>query len=106
MAESLKIICDGEVLEVDWINHDGRAWLVPTWILSPDGKMQTPLRIIAPRFAPGYDPIPGPDVLQFFQKIPVPKSLLDKGLIPKELKQLVEVRENPGIWFRNPKASH
>lgn len=87
----------GEVWLVEWIEYRGRAWLTPLWIASPDGKWRRPLRIIAPKFAPGHTPPPGPAILEIFQEMPLPASLLEKGVIPEELASLVEVHENPDI---------
>lgn len=91
-----------EILNVQWVEYDGRAWLTPLWIVALGEKTMRPLRIIAPRFAPGFDPIPGAEILKIFQQMPLTKSLLEQGVIPAELAPLVEVRENPDIWAPCP----
>ena len=90
------------IQSIEWVEYDARAWLAPLWIVSPDGKAQRPLRIVAPRFAPGYDPLPGHEVLEIFREVRLPGSLLEQGHVPPELAPLVEVRENPDIWADVP----
>ena len=96
----------GAMLQVDTIEFEGRYWLAPVWIVSPDQKTMRPLRLIAPKFAPGYAPPKGPEILEIFQEMPLPKTLLEQGAIPEELQPAVEVRENPDISFPNPELSH
>lgn len=103
---TVRVLTDKESRFVEWVEYDGRAWLAGPWLIAPDGKSQRPLRIIALRFAPGYDPIPGPAVLQFFEKIPVPTSLLDHGYLREPLKSQIEVRENPDIYTDVPASPH
>lgn len=95
---NVPVLTDKGLRLVDWLEYDGRAWIADLWIVASDGKSQRPLRIIAPRFAPGFEPIPGPSVLQFFQTMQVPESLLEQGFVPSELAPLIEVRENPDIY--------
>lgn len=88
--------------EIVWIEYLDRAWLVPLWIVSSDQQTRKPLRIISPRFAPGYTPLKGPDALRIFEGMLLPASLLERGEIPDELRPVVEVRENPDIWSHIP----
>lgn len=105
VMEKLRIPVGSEIRDFDVIHHESRAWLVPRWLVSPDGKWLRPLRIVAPRFAPGYKPLPGLDVLRIFeQAVLLPASLLDRGVIPPELAAVVEVRESPDISVPNPNA--
>lgn len=99
----VKVLVGGQIWDIDFIEHDGRTWLVPLWSISPDGKSRRPLRLIAPRFAPGHKPAPGPEVLAIFRQMPIPAFLLEQGVIPPELAPLIEVRENPDIWLPNAK---
>ncbi len=82
---------------VDWLELDGRAWIADSWIVAIGGKSQRPLRIIAPRFAPGFQ-MKGRDALRIFEEMPIPDSLLAQGHLPDRLKPLIEVRENPDIF--------
>jgi len=45
MAQTIRIPVGSLILDIDWINYNGRAWLVPVWIHSPDGKTRRPLRL-------------------------------------------------------------
>lgn len=90
--------------KVEWITFEGRAWLAPLWILSHDQKMMRPVRIVAPRFAPGYTPLAGDEVLRLFEAIQLTDALLEHGQVPPELTPLVEVREDPPIWADAPSA--
>lgn len=104
MATEIKIggevpvLTDKGLRSVEWIEWDGRAWLADLWIVAPNGRSQKPLRIIAPKMAPGFPPIPGPEILAIFAKMPIPESLLESGYLPPELAPLYEVRESPDIW--------
>jgi hypothetical protein len=105
----VRVLTDKEPRFVEWVEYDGRAWLAGPWLTAHDGKSQRPLRIIALRFAPGYEPIPGPEVLQFFERIQVPTSLLDQGYLPDQFDRLrpqIEVRENPDIYTDVPASPH
>lgn len=101
---TISLPIDDAVEAIDWIEYQDRAWLVPVWIVAPDRKTQRPLRIIAPRFAPGYKPIPGMAILGHFRERPLPKALLEQGHIPPKLEQVVEVHENPDIYADTPGA--
>lgn len=100
--KTVMIMSGSDVLEMETIEFEGRYWLVPNWFLSPDGQTMRPLRIIAPRFAPGYKPIAGLAALEIFRALPLPKTLLEQGVIPSELSPVVEVRESPDIVVPNP----
>lgn len=98
-VEKILFPVENELLWVDVIEHDGRSWIVPLWLRSPDGKTMKPSRIIAPRFPAKTTSLLGPDVLEAFLKMTVPASLLRNGAIPPELVSLVEVHESPDILF-------
>ncbi len=104
LRQSIKLPVGNAVLSVEWVTYDDRAWLAPLWIVSPDGKTRRPVRLIAPRPAPGIKPIPGPEILKIFAQIPLSQALLEQGEIPPELGQLVEVLEAPDISFPTPEA--
>ena len=107
MPQKTFVIVDGTVLKVDWIMHLGKAWLVPEWFLSPDGKMQRPRRIISLAMAKGHESYQlGEAPLQYFQSSPIPKSLLDHGVKPIGLEKLIEVQEESEIWLPNPDVSN
>ena len=106
MAQKTFVMVGSAVLQVDWIMHEGKAWLVPEWILSPDGKSQRPRRIISLALAEGHHVDLGEAPLEYFQGNPIPEYLLDCGEKPLGLEKLFEVRENPEIWLPNPDVSH
>lgn len=91
------------VLNVDYVAWQGRCWLSPVYIQAPDGAVR-PLRLIAPRWAPGIKPIPGAGPLEIFQQMPLTQAVLDQGYIPNDLAPLVEIVENPNVLIRNPPA--
>lgn len=88
------------VLQVDYVFWQDRAWLSPVWLQSPDGAMR-PIRLIAPRFAPGIVPPPGADVLTFFQKIPLTQPTLEQGFIPEGMANVLHIVENPNVFVRS-----
>ena len=107
MANKTYVMVGPDVLQVDWIMHQDKAWLVPEWIPSPDGKLIRPRRIISLAMAAGYESYKlGETPLQWFQSNPIPQSLLDEGKAPAGLEKLIEIREDPEIWLPNPDLSH
>ena len=91
---------------VEWVNYRNRAWLVPLWIPSHDGKWLRPVRLIAPKFAPGYSPLPGSEVLEIFQRVTIPEALLDSLGPQVGDTPLLEVLESPPAISKNPAAGH
>ncbi len=107
MTQKFKFPVGNSIREHDWINHDGRAWIVSGWIYSTDAKTRRPRLLIAPKFQPGSKPVPGPEVLGFFrQGIQLTDSLLERGEIPTGLEKQVEILKEPDITLPNPDASH
>lgn len=98
----ITILSDGNILSIEWVTFEGRAWVVPQWHVSPDKQFLRPVRIIAPRFAQGIAPPAGPDILQIFGQMQLPQTLLEQGVIPPDIAPVVEVRENPELAVRNP----
>lgn len=92
------------IVRVEWLQYQGRAWLAPSWAVSPDGTVMSPVRIIAPVLVAGSRPMPGPEALEFLEAGPLPARLLEHGEIPPELLRLVEVRESPEIFAIGPAA--
>lgn len=90
----------GSMLRVDYINWQNRAWLAPIWLDAPDGKTRIPLRLIAPKYAPGFTAPPGPEVLQIFRQMPLTPHALDQGHVPADLATIVEIVENPPVFLR------
>lgn len=107
MPRKTNIMVDNHILEIDWIMHEDKAWLVPDWLLSPDDKSMRPLRIISLKMAAGFEGYKlGEAPLQWFQSNPIPKSLLEDGIAPPGLEKVFEIREEPEIWLPNPELSH
>jgi hypothetical protein len=61
----------GGIHKADTIRHDGKLWLVPNWLDTPDGKWTMPTRIIRMDTLP-HAPF---GVDQFVLNDPLPKSL-------------------------------
>jgi hypothetical protein len=99
----VRLIVGGDLLDVDWIDHDGKVWLVPQWNLSRDGRTMRPARIIGVVIAPGYNLRLGPETLPLFSKMTIPPSLFHHGDLSAEEASSFEVHENPeGIIFDTP----
>lgn len=96
------VMTDKGPVMMDWISYDGQYWLVPVWIAQLGAKTQRPIRIIAPRAAPGYKLPDDPQVLAIFEGMPLPTSLLEQGAIPSGIARAIEVRENPDIFAQIP----
>ncbi len=88
------------VVGMDYISWNGRCWLVPTWLVPPDGNTRIPLRLVAPKMAPGFTAPAGPDMLGMFSKMPLPPSTYEQGHVPGDLANFVEIIENPPIFAR------
>lgn len=89
----------GSVLLVDYVLWGDRAWLVPNWLENASATMRRPIRVIAPKMAPGFTAPSGADFLGMFTQTGLPQSLLDQGHIPAEFVPLVHVIENPEIFI-------
>lgn len=87
------------VLQVDYVIWQNRAWLSPVYLEAFTGERR-PLRLIAPRFLPGFNPPPGPDVLNIFQQVTLPMATLEQGFIPAELEPILEIVESPEVRIR------
>jgi hypothetical protein len=66
MTQKTVVIVGGDILQVDWIMHQDKAWLVYEWLLSPDGKSMRPRRIISLALAEGYSMKLGEAPLAYF----------------------------------------
>jgi hypothetical protein len=81
---------------MDVIEHAGKFWLVPEWIVDRERKSTTPRRMILLETLPhqqllGYGP-------EFVVHNPVPKYVFD-GQVPSEDAGTYVVVESPGIRF-------
>ena len=99
-------ISGSSIRVIEWVNFQNRAWLAPLWLPSHDGKWMRPIRLIAPKFAPGSTPLPGSEVLDLFQQVPIPEALLENLDPPGVDTPLLEILENPPAISRNPDAGH
>ncbi len=89
----------GAIMRVDYVEWQNRAWIAPIWIETPDRRTRRPLRLIAPRMAPGFAAPPGPEMLQIFTQMPLPAPTLEQGHVPYDLRNLVEIVENPPVFI-------
>jgi hypothetical protein len=88
------------ILSVDYVNWNNRCWLVPVWLEAPNGQTRQPLRLIAPKHAPGFTPPPGPEALNIFHQTPLTQHVLDQGFIPIDLAPILEIVESPPVFIR------
>jgi hypothetical protein len=97
------LIINGEIHSMDTIAHGGGFWLVPEWLVSPDGKSMSPLRIISLATIPHHGPFGSAS--EFSVIYPLPKSLF-RGVTPPGKEGQFEIVEAPGIIFPNLDALH
>jgi len=93
----------GEIHKMDVIEFDGKFWLVPEWIDSPDKKVTMPARIVLLDVIP-HERSQGKDY-QFIVSGSVPKSVFE-GRVPPELEDQYVVIERPDIRLPLPSATH
>ncbi len=93
---------NGEIHNVDVIEFEGQAWLVPEWIDHTGEKVTMPARIIL------LDVIPhsrGEASPQFVVDGPIPKSVFS-GIVPPALEAQYVVIEGPDIRLPLPDVIH
>jgi len=98
IAGQLKVPLGGGVATMDYVRWRNRCWLVPIWLEPVTGGRIRPLRLIAPRIAPGYEAPAGPELLQLFQNMPLPESVYLMGHIPANLANIVMIVESPPVF--------
>jgi len=98
IAGQVVLTMGGSVVTMDYVNWQNRAWLAPIWIEDIVSGRIRPLRLIAPRMAPGFTAPPGAGMLQIFQQMPLPGTVYEQGHIPDELSNMVEIVENPPVF--------
>jgi hypothetical protein len=103
IAGQIMLPIGASIMSVDYVFWQNRAWLSPIYIASPDGQVR-PLRLIAPRMAPGYTAPHGADFLELFQKMPLTNAVLEQGFIPDDMTQFLHIVENPNVLITNPPA--
>lgn len=94
------VLTDDELRLLDWLEFDGKAWIVGMWLLAVNGKTQRPLRIIAPKVKAVVWKHMGSELLRIFEMMPVPERLIAQGFLPPELEHQFEVIENPDIYAK------
>lgn len=93
----------GSILSIDYVNWNNRSWLTPVWLEARNGQTRQPLRLIAPKYVPGFPPQSGPATLNIFHQMPLTQHVLDQGFIPIDLAAILEVVESPSVFIRvNP----
>jgi hypothetical protein len=99
---------DGEanaaIATIDAIEHEGKLWLVPEWIRTPDGKQQAPVRIVHV-IETTRRPAPAGYQADFYLTDPIPRAVF-AGQIPPPLEQHFLVEEEPSIWIPVPASIH
>jgi hypothetical protein len=87
----------------DGIEHEGRKWLVPYWLNTPDGEWQKPERIVPlDRFRHQTSKLVGFD---FVVTEPIPNAVLSGPISPQLATQYGVVLE-PDITLRRPKLGN
>jgi hypothetical protein len=97
-------VIGGQIVQIDTIEYEGQFWLVPEWLLSPDGTEMRPARIIRLLSIPHEGDPRQKDPPQFVIPGPLPEHVL-QGLPPLYARPKYEVVEAPDIWFQTPAAS-
>ena len=71
---SARVAVDGALMNVDAIEWDGKLWLAPNWLDTPDGKWTMPTRII--RFDTlAHSDLRGKSAIDFVLQDSMPKEL-------------------------------
>jgi hypothetical protein len=97
--------CDnGTVYHVDTIEHQGKLWLVPEWLASPDAGWTKPARIVRLDTL-HHDAIDGDFGFDYILIGSMPKAVLDGQLSP-ETSTSFEVIEKPDISFETGGSIH
>lgn len=91
-----------EIHDVDVIEFEGRAWLVPEWLDYRDAKVTMPARIVLLDVIPHSRMKASP---QFVVNGPIPKSVF-AGNVPAALEAQYVVIEGPDIRLPIPGAIH
>ncbi|MGO8025846.1 hypothetical protein [Rhizobium leguminosarum] len=105
IAGKVMVPVGGAVLMIDYVVWDNRAWLTPNWLENAAGTLRRPIRVIAPKMAPGFTAPSGADFLDIFTQTGLPQSVLDQGHIPPEFAPILEVVENPEIFIQAQPAA-
>lgn len=94
------VIMDGAIYEMETIEHLGRYWLVPGWLVRQGDLWMQPERIIALATIDHSANPDGPEP-QFAVYNPLPKSL-ERGVVPAGQEGEYEIVEKPEIFFPVP----
>lgn len=90
---------DGCLMSIDYIEWQGRAWLVPIWIEDNEG-CRRPARLIGPNFCPEGPPVRGPSILQIFREMPLTSVVLVRGAASGTYSPILEIIERPNVCVR------
>lgn len=88
-----------QMVKCDVIQVEGKLWLVPTWLDTPDGKWTSPARMISLDLIPHEDAGPeGWSGCRYIVTSPIPKYVLDGRSLPGVPSAFVIV-EAPDLTF-------
>ena len=90
-------VVGSDIVNADTIEHEGKLWLVPHWLDTPDGQWQMPGRLVHP-LTQAFQPF-GTD--RYVLSSPLPKELFAVRTPPQPVDGY-EVQELPDI--RIPRA--
>ena len=90
---------DFSIQKCDVIELDGEFWLVPTWIVSPDGRQQRPERIVRLKWLVSSPPNQ-PDH-DFVVDGPIPRDVM-YGPLPHAAGPQYDVRGLPDAVLTSP----
>jgi hypothetical protein len=101
MTEVLKALvfyADGKSapINVPAIEYEGRVWLAPHWIETPEPGVRAPKHIIPIDLFQGQKVDPPQPGLQYVVNAGLPRQLLDEE-IPTELKNKFQIVDRPNV---------
>jgi hypothetical protein len=92
---SARVVIGSAMTKADAIEHEGKLWLVPNWLDTPDGKWTMPTRIVRFDNLPHSD-LRGRSQIDFVLDGPMPKELFD-ARTPQPPVAGIEYHELPNI---------
>jgi len=95
---------EGEIVQCDTIEYEGKFWLVGEWLDSPELGVTKPKRLICLETLPHQKTI-GSKHGDFVLNHPIPREVFD-GQIPQKSEVVYVVVEDPDIQEEGAKGLH
>jgi hypothetical protein len=102
MGMKTMVAVGNTINKMDTVEFEGRYWLVPSWLVSPDGKWQRPVRIICLSSLEHQNLGNG----EFVLTLPLPAALAANQIDPPSPIDGFLVLEQPQIVVPAPSAAH